>query len=352
MKIVDFHIGRAIMQSTFVSLFVLTSLSGLIRFVEQLRSIGRGTYDIMDACLFVLYTVPRDIEVFFPMAALLGGLLGMGALASNSELIVMMASGLSKLDIIKSAMKTTTILVVAVLLLGEFVAPQSEAKAKNLRSSEIYANVVNKQGVWAKDGDDFIHIKTIAENGLLKGLTIFDFDDQLQLQKVSHIKQAKFQGDSWLVDGYSRTYLTDSAIVAEQVQDTSWQSSLTPDKLSIVSVKPEALSLYDLQGYLEYLNANEQDDSRYQLAFWRKLLQPVTVAVMMLMALSFIFGPLRSTSMGARILMGVVIGFGFHIANRIFGPVALVYELPAVIGALMPSVVFVGLAAYLINRKT
>ncbi|WP_111979150.1 LPS export ABC transporter permease LptG [Algibacillus agarilyticus] len=353
MKIIDMHIGRAIIQSTFASLLVLTSLSGLIRFVEQLKSIGRGSYDMVDAAFYVLYTIPRDIEVFFPMAALLGGLLGLGALASNSELIVMMAAGLSRLDIVKSAMKTSTLLVVCVLVLGEWVAPQFETKAKQLRHTAISGHALNMgdEGMWAKDGDRFIHIKNATNQFHLKGVTVFEFDKQLKLTEVSHIDEAKYVNKQWHVNGFVETVIGDNKISRFESDKASWMSSLTPDKLDIVSVSPEALSISKLLSYLDYLSANEQDDSRYQLAFWRKVFQPITVAVMMLMALSFIFGPLRSTSMGARILMGVVIGFGFHIANRIFGPVALLYDLPAMIGAIMPSILFVVLATYLIQRR-
>ncbi|NTS75550.1 LPS export ABC transporter permease LptG [Catenovulum sp. SM1970] len=353
MKIIDLHIGRAILTSTFASMMVLVTLSGLIRLVDQLKSIGRGDYTMMDVLQFVLYTAPRDIEIFFPMAALLGGLLGMGALASNSELIVMQASGWSKFDIIKSAMKTTTILVVLVLIIGEWVAPKFENEAYQMRRAKITQGsvIAGSQGVWAKDGNHFVHIEEVNENGELKDLTVYEFADNLQLERVLHADSAQYSNNRWSLDSVDVTHLGQNQISTSQQDKDLWVSSLTPDKLGIVSVTPEALSISELSDYLDYLLANDQDGSRYQLAFWRKLFQPITVAVMMLMALSFVFGPLRSTSMGARILMGVVIGFGFHITNRVFGPISLVYDLPAIVGALMPSILFTVIAAYLIKRQ-
>lgn len=136
----------------------------------------------------------------------------------------------------------------------------------------------------------------------------------------------------------------------EYLEEDQWQSSLTPDKLSVVSIKPEALSIRGLVGYLDYLKTNSQDPSRYELALWRKVMQPVTVAVMMLVALSFVFGPLRTVTMGARVLLGVVAGFSFYISNEIFGPMSIVYELPAYVGAVAPSLLFTGVAFYFIRR--
>ena len=147
-------------------------------------------------------------------------------------------------------------------------------------------------------------------------------------------------------------FLIDEQIVTKEYSTKIWNSSLTPKKLGVVTVTPESLSLRGLVDYLDYLEANEQDPSRYQLAFWRKIMQPLTVAVMLLVALSFIFGPLRSVSMGARIMMGVFTGILFFICNEVLGSLSLVYQLPPIMGAMMPSVIFISVAWYFIGKKT
>jgi lipopolysaccharide export system permease protein len=118
-----------------------------------------------------------------------------------------------------------------------------------------------------------------------------------------------------------------------------------------VTVKPEALSIRGLTEYIAYLENSSQNTERYQLARWRKIFQPISVAVMLLMALSFIFGPLRNASMGARIMLGVLTGFGFFITNEVFGPLSLVYNFPPLIGALLPSVIFLIAAGQLLLRR-
>ena len=130
MRILDAYIGRIIASTTFVTLAVFISVSGIIKFVEQMRAVGRGNYDLSHAALYVLYSVPRDIEVFFPMSALIGGLIGIGMLASNSELVVMQAAGLSRLDIIKSVMKTAILLIFVSMAVGEWLAPKGEKTAR------------------------------------------------------------------------------------------------------------------------------------------------------------------------------------------------------------------------------
>lgn len=335
MRILDFYIARVIVSTSALCLLILTGLSGIIKWVDQLRVVGRGSYTLIDAGIYVLFLVPRDVEMFFPMAVLLGALIGMGMLASNSELVVMQASGMSRLQITQSAMKTAIPLMIMVMVLGEWGAPAAEKSAKELQAVKVSGGSLIKshRGIWAKDGDMFVNIGEVQSIDMLNNVSLYRFDDELALTDVTHANKAIFIDDVWHLSGVVTTYVQDERVIREHLDKDTWTSSLTPDKLSVVSVKPESLSIRGLLDYLDYLEVNEQDSSRYELALWRKIMQPVTVAVMMLVALSFVFGPLRTVTMGARVLLGVVAGFSFYISNQIFGPMSIVYELPAFVGA-------------------
>jgi len=352
-SIIDQYIGKTVLKTSLLSLAVLTGLSGLIRFVEQLRSVGEGSYSIGHAGLFVLYSLPRDVEVFFPMAALLGGLIGVGMLASNSELVVMMAAGRSRLNIVTSVMKAAVVMMVAVMAIGEWVAPAMESQGRELRARAISGGslISSQRGVWAKDGYHFVNIGEVEDTGRISELVIYRFDEDRQLDSVVHGERAVFTGASWRLRNVTVTSMGQDNIDTQQMNSWTWESSLTPDKLGVVTVKPESLSVRGLLDYLDYLVTNNQASERYELALWRKLLAPVTVAVMLLVALSFIFGPLRSTTMGARILLGVITGFGFHVSNEIFGPLAQVYALPPVLGAVLPSILFAAAAIWMMQRR-
>ena len=354
MNIIDLYISRVILSTSALCLLVLTGLSGIIKWVDQLRLVGRGSYSMMDAGVYVLYLIPRDVEMFFPMAVLLGALIGMGMLASNSELVVMQASGMSRLQITQSAMKTAIPLMIMVMALGEWGAPVAEQSAKELQATKISGGslIKSQRGIWAKDGDLFVNISEVQDIDKLNNITLYKFDSQSKLVQLTQAKKAQFENenDEWRLTDVTTTLLSDERIELVETPSEQWRSTLTPDKLSVVSVKPEALSIQGLLGYLEYLEVNQQDASRYELALWRKIMQPVTVAVMMLVALSFVFGPLRTVTMGARVLLGVVAGFSFYISNQIFGPMSMVYNLPAMVGAIAPSILFTGVALYYIRK--
>lgn len=353
-KILDLYIGRTIIVTTSLVLIVFVGLSGIIKFVDNLRHVGKGGFDLLQALLFVILSVPRDIEMFFPMAALLGALIGLGMLAASSELVVMQAAGVSKLDIGFSVLKTAVPLMIIITVLGQWGAPQAQKLARDTRAFAISGGsiVSVRSGVWARDASDFIFIGKI-DNDKLYGLNIWRFDDNKKLQNIFFAKEADYDKDNqWVMKDVQITDMRDEIVISkQQFPEYQWTTSLAPDKLAVVTVKPEELSLSGLYDYVTYLKASEQDASRYDLALWRKVTQPFSIAVMMLMALSFIFGPLRSVTMGARILSGVIAGFTFYISSEFFGPLSIVYGLPPALGAMAPSVVFLVIAVMLLRRK-
>ena len=353
LKILDLYIGRTILATSALTLSVLIVLSALFRFIDQMRSIGRGYYDMVHAALFTLYSMPGDLVLFFPMAALIGGLIGMGMLASSSELVVMQAAGLSRLNIISSVMKSAIVMVLVVMAVAEWGAPVSDRAARELRIKAISDGnlFAARQGVWAKDGDSFVNIKEVDDIGNLTGLTIYKFSSDLQLQTVTTADGAVYRNDRWQLQNVTELSFTTEQVLQNNLAQQQWRSSLSPDKLGVVTIKPEMLSLTGLAQYVDYLEQNDQEASRYELAFWRKVLQPLSVAAMLLLALSFIFGPLRSVTMAARVLLGILTGFGFFMSNELFGPLALVYQLPPLAGAMLPSLLFMGLALYFMRKK-
>ncbi|MDU4364054.1 MAG: LPS export ABC transporter permease LptG [Klebsiella oxytoca] len=305
--VLDRYIGKTIFNTIMMTLFMLVSLSGIIKFVDQLKKAGQGNYDALGAGIYTILSVPKDIQIFFPMAALLGALLGLGMLAQRSELVVMQASGFTRLQVALSVMKTAIPLVLLTMAMGEWVAPQGEQMARNYRAQQMYGGSLlsTQQGLWAKDGHNFVYIERVKGNDELGGVSIYAFNDQRRLQSVRYAASAKFDTENKL-----------------------WRLSQVDES--------------DLG----------QDPGRYQLNMWSKIFQPLSVAVMMLMALSFIFGPLRSVPMGVRVVTGISFGFIFYVLDQIFGPLTLVYGIPPIIGALLPSASFFLLSLWLMMRKS
>jgi lipopolysaccharide export system permease protein len=350
--ILDRYIGKNILNTIGLSLLLLVGLSGIIRFIDQLRKV-RESYDAFSAAYYAFLMIPKDIEVFFPIAALLGALIGLGILASNSELVVMETAGFSRLRIANSMMKTAIPLVLLTMAVGEWVAPYGEQTARNMRSEKIYGRslIATHNSIWAKDGNNFVHIARINSDQSIKDIDIYVIDDN-KLTKLIHAANGEFKDNAWILTQVDESILSDpNQITGSSMMNTTWHTSITPDKLGIVALEPESLSATGLYHYISYLRGSGQDSSNYQLLFWKKVFKPLTVAVMMLMALSFIFGPLRSVSMGTRILAGISVGFLFYILDMLFSQISVVAGFSPFIGALLPGLLFLIISLYLLYRK-
>ncbi|CNH79675.1 lipopolysaccharide ABC transporter permease [Yersinia thracica] len=352
--VLDRYIGRTILNTILMTLFMLVSLSGIIKFVDQLRKVGQGDYSAVSAGMYTLLSIPKDIEIFFPMAALLGALLGLGTLATRSELVVMQASGFTRMQIAASVMKTAIPLVLLTMAIGEWVAPQGEQMARNFRAQQMYGGSLlsTQTGLWAKDGSDFIYIQRVSGDNELTGVNIYHFDQQDRLLSVRYAATATFEDNLWRLSQVDESDLSNpNKVTGSQTLTGEWKTNLTPEKLGVVAMNPDSLSISGLHDYSKYLRQSGQESSRYELNMWGKIFAPFSVAVMMLMALSFIFGPLRSVPMGVRVVTGIFFGFVFYVLDQIFGPLSLVYSIPPVIGALLPSILFLLISVYLLLKR-
>ena len=355
MNTLDRYIGKSILGSIFATLLTLVGLSAIIKFVEQFRSVGKGTYDIWQAVAFTGLTIPKDIETFFPMAALLGALMALGNLASRSELVVMQAAGFSRFKIGMAVMKTALPLVLLTMVIGEWGIPQTEQFARDMRARALSGGSMlsMKNGVWAKDGNNFVFVRRVTDDAKLNDIYIYTFDQHRNLTELKHANQASYSEDEskWTLRQVNHSMISKDEITTSNRLSEKWETNLTPDKLGAVSLRPTSLSISGLYNYISFLRETGQDVSRFELTFWRKIFQPVSVGVMMLLALSFIFGSLRSVTAGARIVTGICFGFLFYVVNEIFGQMSVVYNMPAVFGAIMPSLLFIEMIWWFLRRK-
>ncbi|WP_225639260.1 LPS export ABC transporter permease LptG [Candidatus Profftia sp. (ex Adelges kitamiensis)] len=354
LRVLDRYIGRNIFNTIMITLFMIVSLSSIIKFIDQLRKVGQGHYSALDAGFYTLLSVPKDIEVFFPMSALLGTLLSLGILARYSELVVMQSSGYTRLQISFSVMKTTIPLVILTMIIGEWVAPAGEQAARNYRAQCIYGGSLlsTQNGLWVKDGNDFIFIQHITGENCIQGISIYSFNDQHYLKKIVHANSAMFEGHYWKLSQVNEFNFTNITKITNLKNISGiWQTNLIPDKLCVVAMNPDSLSISGLYNYVKYLKKSRQEFARYQLKMWNKIFTPLSVAIMMLIVLSCIFGPLHNALISVIVLTGTSFGFLFYILDNILGSLCLVYGISPVIGALLPSLLFFLISIYMLFRK-
>jgi lipopolysaccharide export system permease protein len=352
MKILDRYLAINIIQTTLLVLLMLMGLSIFITLIRELSDIGTGDYRLFNALAYVILDLPEQLYTFFPAAGLLGILLGLGGLASHNELTVMRSSSMSLNAIIWSVLKAALLMLVIATLLGEGLAPMAEHAAeskKELLTSSGQA-LKTTHGTWLRDGQNFLYIRAIISNHHMEGVSRYEMDNQHNLIATSYAQRGLYEHHHWLMFNVIESQVSSQKIITQQSAQSDWQLSLDPDLLHISEIDPDEMSLHQLHNYIDYLKSNNLNSSTYVLAFWQRVAQPLATLVMMWLAIPFIFGPLRSATMGLRIIAGATMGFVFITLNQFFGPLTLVYQLPPLIAALLPIALFAFVAYWLQKR--
>lgn len=353
MAILERYLGRVILNQTMLVMTVLLGLFLFVAFIDQLGDIGHGSYSIISAAKYVILTAPRTIYELFPMAALLGTIMGLSILASDSELIVMRASGISIMQITRAVLKTGGFFVIAAMIIGEIVSPWTETRAERGRAESLQEDIQQQTnfGLWMRDATTYVNVGEVLPDLSLLRVKVFEFDRNKKLRSLVFAKEGYFDGKEWIIENVSQTVIgEDDRATPRALPSAFWNTDVTPQILNAFLIQPDQLSIWQLREYIQHLSENNQKTDAYELAFWNKLILPLSVAVMVILAIPFVFGNLRTGSMGKNLFLGIMLGLGFYAANKGFGATVLAYELPPLLGATLPVTIFLIIAIVMLRR--
>ena len=352
MTILDRYIAMAVIGGTLLVLGVLLALFSFVTFIGEQDIIGQASYGVVQAIQFVLMMTPRMAYQLLPLAALLGSLVGLGMLASNNELLVMRAAGISLQRIVIAVMKAGVLLMLLAILLSELVVSESDQAAREMRATALSTQVAHRtsEGFWTRNENNYINVHTVLSDGRLAGIYIYEFDDKQHLRRITQARQAQYDNEHWLLRDVTRTEFQDDRVLSRRISEVSWNTLLDPQLLDVVAVKPQSMSATGLYRYINYLHGNGLDAARYEMELWVKIVLPLATGVMVFLAVPFVFGSLRTVGIGQRVMSGALIGIAFYLLNQVFNYVALVYQFNPVFSAILPTVLFFMLGVWLIRR--
>jgi lipopolysaccharide export system permease protein len=356
MRTLDHYIARTVLLSMLVVMGLIISVDFIFSVAEELGEISTY-YALGDAMSFVMMTIPTSIYELLPYVALGGALIGLGILASSNELIVILAAGISTTRIAWAVMKPTLLVMVMSLVLGEWIAPQLEQQAQSNRALvQSGGEAINTEhGDWHKIGNEFAHVNAVMPGGReLFGITRYKLHEDRRIISSSFAEHGEYLQDAtggyWLLENVQETLFGIDEIGTAHHDRYEWRVDLSPELLSVLLVRPERQSISGLYRFAQYFDAEGLDSSSYFLAFWKKLLQPLATASLVILAISFVFGPLREATMGSRVFVAIAIGLAFTIVQRMVGPASLFYGLSPLAAVLLPIILSLILGAFLLRR--
>ena len=352
-KIYERYVGAHVVVATLLSLLVLLSLFLFGALVDDLGKVGRGDYTLLRSLQYVALTAPRLAFSLFPVAAVVGSLLGLGLLAANSELIVLRTAGVSVAEIVRAVLKAGALLMVAALLLGELVAPLAERVAERRRADALAgggAEARGGPGFWMRDGDSFIHVRRALGPERPADVSVYEFDAARRLRVASHAREARFVDGRWRLSEVSQTRFDGEETSARVLRHARWGAGFTPELVELAASRPEALPALGLFRTIRHLRRSGVRTEPLELALWTRLAYPLATGVMVFLAVPMVLGRPRGIGLGARMVVGVFLGVAFHVVDQTTGQVSLIYGLSPPLAALAPTALFLGAGLWMLRR--
>jgi lipopolysaccharide export system permease protein len=351
--IINSYLIRTIHLGTFTVLLALVGLAVFFVFIGELKDLGEGAYELPQVAKFVALSLPGKVVEFMPIAVLLGSLLNLGSLASNSEIIAMQASGVSMAKLIASVLQAAVILALLSFLFAEWIVPVSEKSAHGVRNltrgaaSALYV----KEGLWIKDESRVLHIAKLLPDGIARNIEVFQLDPQGKPESITRVERAIPVEQGWELQQVEKSIIGDNKIDTVSYDRLIYNGRLSRELLEVLMIEPQQMSIGDLYAYLDFLNENKLDARAEQLIFWQKLFSPLAIIVMCLLAFPFVLGVQRQSNTGQRLLIGILLGLAFVVVDRLVTQLAVHSGVNVVLVALLPGLIFLAVAIYLLARQ-
>jgi lipopolysaccharide export system permease protein len=289
------------------------------------------------------------------LSALLGSIVALGIMADNRELVAMQTAGISAKRICGAVMATGVILMIGTIILAEFIAPPLErlARLRFLQARYGQDFLVSQSGFWVRQGQLLIHVDRLISATEAADVELYELDASGSLKSFRYASHASIQPDqSWLLRNVQQKIIRDGVIQHQVLATYALNAFLSTEQAQLLNYPPESLSLSELLDYIQNLRARGQNITVYVYAFWQKICLPFTTPVMVLWALTFIFGPLRTRTAGQRIASAMLVGVMFYLLNQLLGHFGRLMALPAIVTTLLPVALLLIVALQLLKRTT
>jgi lipopolysaccharide export system permease protein len=315
----DRYLYRTVLLYTLMAMSVLLTLGGLFLFISQQSDIGTGDYTTSDAFLYTFLNLPEQFYELLPIGALIGALMGLGNLAAGSELVVTRASGVSVWRIAWPVGLAGLTLSLAMYAVGEYVAPPLAQFAKREKTTSKMADIsfAGTSSAWIKEGNLILRVSTGEVGQSFGGVSLYELEAPNKLHSIQRADRISVADPGqWRLHNVATTTFGADHLTSTVQDEVKIRSSVNPDFLGLAATDPDLLTLGGLKSYIEHLKRNSLDTAYYAIGYWSRIARTVAVIIVTLMALPFVFGPLRSAGAGTRTVIGVMLGIVFFLITR------------------------------------
>ena len=373
MKIRERYIRKILTNFTLVVLVIWLGVYSFFNFLSEMSSIGQVNYTILEAIRYIALQIPEVAYKHASPVILLGCVLGMGHLATTNQLIVLRISGMSIFKLTVSTIKTALIFFIAVVIIGEGFAPFANEEADKGRSLALgISNASQSQeGFWIRDGRNFINVKKNIDGKIFNDVTIIEVNpsevnSSNKISTVMTSEVATFDGKSKSLEMHKAEIVSidgsneidrisieefDITLLEEPIPYIK-KVSFDQDLIDSLKKEPEEMTWVNIHYQLQFLKDNKLRSEIFEVEYYKRLVKPITLVAMILLAMLFIFSSTRDVTLGRKIFFGIALGLSFELLSRISGAMALSFDINPFMSAFLPTIVVMVIAITLLIQKS
>jgi lipopolysaccharide export system permease protein len=342
MNILGRYLFRQLVSSILWIMLALLAMFAFFDLLQELDSVGKGSYGVGQMLMFVLLSLPGHVYEVVPLSVLIGTLYALAQLSRYSELVVIRVSGISMVSLGLALLRIGAVFAILTFVVGELVTPISEKAAQRLRIQAKHSVVAQdfRSGMWVKDGNSFVNIEDVLPDAELLNIHIYEFEPDFRLRMITNAKRATYKNERWSMSEVIQTDFSHDRILTQTFPQANWKSVIQPELLNVLLVAPDKMSAWNLYSYIRHLSENQQRTARHEIALWTKMVYPLACLVMVILALPFGFIQQRSGGVGAKLLIGIMIGISYQVLNRVFIHLGLLNDWPPPVSATVPTLFF------------
>jgi lipopolysaccharide export system permease protein len=348
MKILEKYIGKSVILS---SLVILACLIGIFSFFSLIENLSEHN-SVSGITVFFesVLEVPGLVFDLMPIAALVGALLALGGLTENHELVVIRMAGGAKSYIFRIMLKSASVLVIIAIVAGEFLAPVCQNISSKMTSLSSEPAIQNER-IWTKENQTFISVGRLVSDCHLKNVKVHKFSDRGVLEESILAKNGYCIKNGWELNDVESTFFDGDVSRVERAEILIWVTEIDPNLFGLLGLDPEKLGLADLWTYVNYAKQGAQNSQLWIQAFWARLVHPFTIYLMVFLALPIVLMSSRSNPLGRVIFIGVCVGLGFYVFNELSSSFGIAFNLDPIIVSFSPSILMLGIGAWLNVRS-
>jgi len=358
LKILDWYIIKKFIGTYFYSIALIISISIVFDVNENLAKFTQY-HAPLKAIVFDYYMnfVPYFANLFSPLFVFIAVIFFTSNLAGNSEIISMLAAGVSFKRLMRPYMVSAALISIMTFYLGAYVIPKGTIIRQNFET--IYKNKkknTSAENVQLQVGKGVIAYIQHYDNTLKKGYG-FCLDKFENKKLVSHFTASEVQYDTisdskyhWKANNWRVRQLKGlrEIITSGSVKDTVVM--MEPTDLVFSKGQQETFTSPQLKEYIsKQIDRGSSNVVQYEVEYHKRIATSFASFILTTIGLS-LSSRKRKGGMGMYLGIGLALSFGYIMLQTVSATFAINANTPPMLAAWIPNIIF-AVVAYFCYRK-